>query len=447
MKFINFFYFLFIFIFLLLKPDNKFEKYIAAEIEKQITEHFKEKQHMAIETDDKTEQRLFIKSYEEKIKKQQNLDYLDLVYFKTYNEEKNDWEKEPGEISLNFKILQTLLENKKPVLVILEKADKLGEQEKINFIRDFLLFKKEFDNLSIPFYILIQIKTIKNINKKILKAKLIDISYLYHLEEKEKIALFETMLKQIEHLLEFQPKKVNYISLLSTIKTTNLLTFFEHIWQDNKRINEIFFYKNLFMQAFKEDNLQDNLNLENNKIEKERTAVHEVGHALMQYILEKKIAFTSILPGYVLDNFTNTNITFSGYTAYGESKEELKNKMKNAAFFYNKIDCALAGIITENEFFNIISTQGFEDQKDATTLAANLIKDGLGKKLKVVPAEQNPTFYQEIDELLEESKVRTTKIIKENKELITILAKKLEEKEILFGDEFAEIVENYKSKQ
>ena len=51
----------------------------------------------------------------------------------------------------------------------------------------------------------------------------------------------------------------------------------------------------------------------------------------------------------------------------------------------------------DNEFFDIISTGGFQDQKNATTIAANLIKDGLGKKLKVIPAEQNPTFYQEID--------------------------------------------------
>lgn len=42
------------------------------------------------------------------------------------------------------------------------------------------------------------------------------------------------------------------------------------------------------MQAFKQNNLKDNLNLENNKIEKKHTAVHEIGHALMQYILEKK---------------------------------------------------------------------------------------------------------------------------------------------------------------
>ncbi len=447
MKFINFFYFLFIFIFLLSKPDNKFEKYIAAEIEKQITEHFKEKQHMAIETDDETEQRLFIKSYEEKIKKQYNLETLDLVYFKKYNKEKNNWEKEPGEISLNFKTLETLLENKKPVLVILKNAEKLGAKEKENFVKDFLLLKKKFNNYNISFYILIQIKSIKNINKKILKAKLIDISYLYHIEEKEKIILFETMLKDIEHLLEFKPKKENYISLLREIKITNLLTFFENFSRENKTINEIFFYKNFFMQTFKKGKRKHNLNLENNEIEKERTAVHEIGHALMQYILEKKLAFVTILPGDLLEESSNTKITFSGLTKYDENKEDLRKKMQNAAFFYNKIDCALAGLITENEFFDIISTGGFQDQKNATTIAANLIKDGLGKKLKVIPAEQNPTFYQEIDELLEESKVRTTKIIKENKELITILAKKLEEKEILFGDEFAEIVENYKSKQ
>lgn len=88
MKLINLFSFLFIFIFLLLKPENKFETYIASEIEKKITEHFKEKQHMAMESDDQIEQRLFIKSYEEKIKKQHNLEALDVVYFKKYNQKK-----------------------------------------------------------------------------------------------------------------------------------------------------------------------------------------------------------------------------------------------------------------------------------------------------------------------------------------------------------------------
>lgn len=51
------------------------------------------------------------------------------------------------------------------------------------------------------------------------------------------------MLKEIKDLLEFQPKKENYVSLLHRIKTTNLLTFFENILQENKRINEIFFTK------------------------------------------------------------------------------------------------------------------------------------------------------------------------------------------------------------
>jgi hypothetical protein len=72
-------------------------------------------------------------------------------------------------------------------------------------------------------------------------------------------------------------------------------------------------------------------------------------------------------------------------------------------FFYNKIDYALTGIIRENEFVNIISTQGFKDQKNAKTITTNLIKGKLGKKLKILHIEHNPTFYQEINELLEES--------------------------------------------
>ena len=60
--------------------------------------------------------------------------------------------------------------------------------------------------------------------------------------------------------------------------------------------------------------------------------------------------------------------------------------------------------------FLILFLPRISRSENATTIAANLIKDGLGKKLKVIPAEQNPTFYQEIDELLEESKVRTTKL-------------------------------------
>ncbi len=185
-----------------------------------------------------------------------------------------------------------------------------------------------------------------------------------------------------------------------------------------------------------------------NKKEKEIAAYHEAGHALTASSLGKeKVRKVSIIARGVA----------AGYTLKMPEEEK---RLKVKTDFVNQIAILFGGYTAEKMKFGEISTGASNDLQKATEIARKLVKEyGMSllgpisfenkssgifeEKLFGKPSYSEETatrIDKEIEKILNEGKHMAEKILKEEKDTLEKLARRLIEKETIEKEEFEEIV-------
>lgn len=187
--------------------------------------------------------------------------------------------------------------------------------------------------------------------------------------------------------------------------------------------------------------------------EKEAVAYHEAGHAVVAAMLEgtDPVAKITIVPrtmgslGYTLQ--------LPEREKYLVSKEDLQNEL-----------CILfGGRAAEEVKFNLVSTGASNDIEKATEIARNMVtKYGMSEKFGMMGLESSSAQYldgssvkhysettgKEIDEevlkLIKGAHGKSQEILEENMELLDKVAQRLLEVETITGEEFNEMVEEYR---
>ena len=190
--------------------------------------------------------------------------------------------------------------------------------------------------------------------------------------------------------------------------------------------------------------------------EKEAVAYHEAGHAIVAAMLEgtDPVAKITIVPrtmgslGYTLQ--------LPEREKYLISKEDLKNEL-----------CILFGGRSAEEVkFNLVSTGASNDIEKATEIARNMVtKYGMSEKFGMMGLESSSAQYldgssikhysettgkeidEEVLELIKKGHEESRKILEDNIELLDMVAKRLLEVETITGEEFNEMVEEYKKEK
>lgn len=190
------------------------------------------------------------------------------------------------------------------------------------------------------------------------------------------------------------------------------------------------------------------------KKEKELTAYHEVGHALVSTFLEESTPVRKI-----------SIISRGGAGGYTIKMPEEEKMMKTKSEFLAEISVLLGGYCAEKIVFNEISSGSSNDLKRASHLAKKIVKEygmsslgpiSLGKKDNLVflgrdISEGNnyseklaSRIDDEIDKIIKDAEKEATKILTKNKVLLNKITKVLIEKETIEKDEFNELVKGKK---
>lgn len=190
--------------------------------------------------------------------------------------------------------------------------------------------------------------------------------------------------------------------------------------------------------------------------EKEAVAYHEAGHAIVAAMLEgtDPVAKITIVP---------RTMGSLGYTMqlperekYLISKEDLQNEL-----------CILFGGRSAEEVkFDLVSTGASNDIEKATEIARNMVtKYGMSEKFGMMGLETSHGQYidggtnknysettgKEIDDevlkLIKASHEKSRKILEDNIKLLDMVASRLLEVETITGEEFNQMVEEYKEQR
>lgn len=180
--------------------------------------------------------------------------------------------------------------------------------------------------------------------------------------------------------------------------------------------------------------------------EKKITAYHEVGHALVGKLLPgcDPVHKVTIIPrGMAL------GVTWS------LPQEDIH--LKSVSKFKDEICSLLGGYIAERVFFKEVTTGASNDLQRATAIAKAMVTQyGMSPEIGLmIFEEQRGKFMgaemgsgrnyseemafkidQAIGKIISEAEERTTKLIKENKSLMTDISEELLKKEVLNADEF-----------
>ena len=169
--------------------------------------------------------------------------------------------------------------------------------------------------------------------------------------------------------------------------------------------------------------------------QEKRIAYHEIGHALISYLLisAKKLEKVVIEPrggalGYTWSIQTEEMFLYS--------KEDLLNNIK----------VLLAGQAAEEIFMKNITNGSSDDLFKANTIAKEMIvKFGMGQKYPLYVETNNnmiiqDSFKEEISEILQKQYSDTKTILEENKDKIEKVFKVLIEKKQISGKEFIEVL-------
>jgi len=173
-------------------------------------------------------------------------------------------------------------------------------------------------------------------------------------------------------------------------------------------------------------------------------AIHETGHAYIYYL-------TGGMPSYIT---IESRGNFGGYMQH-ESSEDVPSYTKQDLL--GKIRTSLAGRAAEEVFFSkeeAINTGASSDLRQATHYAFQMVCSyGMGDyhmltltREEILKSALAETYIRQVDNILQQEMKKTVALVEENKEIIKAIADELVSRNHLTGDEFKEIVENFKGK-
>lgn len=178
-------------------------------------------------------------------------------------------------------------------------------------------------------------------------------------------------------------------------------------------------------------------NIEVKAEQEKRIAYHEIGHALISYLLieQKKVEKIVIQPRGGALGYTWSIQTEEMFL---HSKEELLNNIK----------VLLAGQAAEEIFMKSITNGSSDDLMKANTIVKDMLtKFGMGEKYPLYVETSNNMIIQEnhkeeISQILQQQYIETKIIIEQYKEKINQVFSVLIEKKQISGNEFIEILKN-----
>jgi len=178
------------------------------------------------------------------------------------------------------------------------------------------------------------------------------------------------------------------------------------------------------------------------KKEKEITAYHEAGHALVSSLLEHA------------DPVHKISIISRGRAAGYTLKLPFEDKkMQSRKQFLDDIAATLGGYVAEELLFDDVSTGPSNDLSVITAIARDMIvRYGMSEKLGPIAFGErqlgNEPYSEqvaakidaEVTRIIEEAKARATKVINERRDALDAIAKELIEKETIERAEFEKIL-------
>lgn len=165
-------------------------------------------------------------------------------------------------------------------------------------------------------------------------------------------------------------------------------------------------------------------------------AYHEAGHAIASYLLNEPIARASI----------QSTISGVGGAVFNEDKDSLFLTKED---FINQIIICYAGRVSEEIKFNSITTGASNDITQATNLIVNYIeKYGFDSDIGMLDIDilnklnivNNKDIANKISKMSTELYNKCNSLLKDNYELVELLANKLLEVETLSGSEITELL-------
>jgi len=169
-----------------------------------------------------------------------------------------------------------------------------------------------------------------------------------------------------------------------------------------------------------------------NKKEKEITAYHEAGHALV----------ASVLP--YADPVHKISIISRGRAAGYTLKLPLEDRrMQSKKEFLDDIAMSLGGFVAEKEVFHDITTGASNDLQVLTNLAHSMVRSyGMSDKIGTIALSDDPSekvsadIDAEVKKIIDEAYKKAHDIIKEHRKLLNAIANRLVEKETMEREEF-----------
>jgi cell division protease FtsH len=184
------------------------------------------------------------------------------------------------------------------------------------------------------------------------------------------------------------------------------------------------------------------------KKEKEITAYHEAGHALLASVLK------------YADPVHKISIISRGRAAGYTLKLPIEDrKLQSRNEFLDDIVVSLGGYITEKNIFGDVTTGPSNDLQVSTAMARDMVtKYGMSERLGAIALESNgkpimgkleEKIYSEkiaadidteVAKIMSDSYVRAEKLLNEHRPLLDIISKRLIEKETIEQAEFEQML-------
>ena len=168
-----------------------------------------------------------------------------------------------------------------------------------------------------------------------------------------------------------------------------------------------------------------------------KTAIHEIGHALVRYKLYKT-------PGVIT---ITINPEGAGTLGYVKHKNVAGEYVRTKSSLLNQIKVSLAGMAAEEIFCGEFANGNTSDLEKATAIARNMItrygmsKIGFGQ-IKNLEGEMAVKVQEEINSILSDCYRETCDIITKNKEQMTKVVDYLLEQKEISEEEFVNVFNN-----
>jgi AAA+ superfamily predicted ATPase len=166
-----------------------------------------------------------------------------------------------------------------------------------------------------------------------------------------------------------------------------------------------------------------------------KTAIHEIGHALVRYVLYNE-------PGILKITINPEGRGTLGYVMYKDSKVSYVNSKSE---LLNKIKVSLAGMGAEELFIGEFANGNTSDLEKATTIAKNMVtKFGMSRfgigQIDNISGELATRVTEEINYILDDCYTDTKKILADNKNKVLALVDYVLDKKEISEEEFINVI-------